>query len=124
MTFVFASNLDGRHGAGSARYAYLHHHAELGVGEGPTGDSYALPTVGHKLARMPLYEVVEHVDKFLAYASGNPQDEFQVTCIGCGLAGFKDSEIAPLFSSAPSNCLFDTKWRKFLPSSFRFWGTF
>lgn len=123
MVFVFGSNTQGRHGAGSALYAYKKLGAKLGVGEGLMGKSYALPTVGHNISRMDFIIVKHHVGVFIEFAANNPQLEFQVTCVGCGLAGFTSEQIAPLFISAPSNCLFDTAWKQFLPNA-RFWGTF
>lgn len=123
MIFVFGSNTQGRHGAGSALYAYKKLGAKLGVGEGLTGGSYALPTVGHNISRMDFTTVKHHVGIFIEFAANNPELEFQVTCVGCGLAGFTNEQIAPLFISSPSNCLFDTAWKQFLPKA-RFWGTF
>lgn len=42
--FVFGSNLDGNHAGGAAAYAARHCGAELGIGQGLVGGSYALPT--------------------------------------------------------------------------------
>lgn len=36
---------------------------------------------------------------------------FQVTRIGCGLAGYRDADIAPLFACAPANCHLPAEWR-------------
>ena len=121
--FVFGSNLSGDHAGGAARFAYLHHGAEMGVGEGLTGNSYALPTVGEDFRVMSLDDVRDHVALFIKNARFWSDREFQVTRIGCGIAGFKDSDIAPMFADAPANCLFDEAWKPFLPSA-RFWGTF
>lgn len=123
MVFLAGTNTDGRHGAGSARYAYLHEGLVMGVGEGRSGNTYALPTVGHNLARMCYPEVAAHVWKFIQYATEHPNEQFQVTRVGCGLAGFKDSEIAILFDNAPENCYFDEAWKEFLPNK-KFWGSF
>lgn len=120
----FGSNLSGIHGAGAARVAHKQHGAKLGVGEGITGNSYALPTKGYNISYMPLDQVHIHVQKFIDFAAQNIDTEFQVTCVGCGLAGFKNKEIAPLFSLAPGNCLFDTKWMPWLGKQRRYWGTF
>lgn len=122
MVFVFGSNLDGNHSGGAARFAHLNHDAIMGVGEGMTGESYALPTVGHEFTTMTLAKVREHVNTFLNFARRYEHLDFKVTRVGCGIAGFTDSEIAPLFANAPSNCLFDTAWEKFLPNA-EFWGT-
>jgi len=122
MIFCFGSNLSGIHGAGAALFAHRHHGAEYGIGEGLTGNSYALPTKGLNITFMDFTEVQEHVEKFILFATENPGLQFQVTRIGCGLAGFTDEQIAPLFTDAPSNCLFDSAWKQYLPSV-AFWGT-
>lgn len=125
MIFVFGSNEAGRHGAGAALAAAEYHGAIEGQGEGPMGNSYAIPTKSFNWKySLTLNEVKFHVDQFLGYARANPQLKFQVTCIGCGLAGFRDDQIAPLFVSAPSNCLFDEEWLPYLPDGTNFWGTF
>ena len=110
MIFVFGSNLAGRHGKGAALYAREHYGAEYGVGEGRTGNSYALPTKDENIKTRPLSDVRTSVDTFIRYAKDNPELTFQVTKIGCGLAGFKESEIAPLFKDAPSNCELPEGW--------------
>ena len=124
MVFVFGSNLAGIHGGGAARVAHKQHGAEWGIGEGRTGDSYALPTKEADVATSrSLIDVAGSVEVFLEYAVVNPDIEFQVTRIGCGLAGFEYEDIALMFKHAPSNCLFDSAWEQWL-SNARFWGTF
>lgn len=123
MIFVFGSNLDGIHGAGAAAYAHKHRGAQWGVGEGPTGSCYALPTKGHKISYMTLNTIKLHVSKFIHYAVNHPEELFQVTQVGCGLGGWKAKNIAPLFLGASSNCLFDTAWREYLPPGAAYWGT-
>lgn len=109
--FVFGSNLGGFHGAGAARFARLYHGAVMGVGEGRTGNAYAIPTkeVGYQTSR-PLKDIQESVNKFIQYAKENPQEQFLVTRVGCGLAGYKDHEIGPMFKDAPSNCELPDGW--------------
>jgi hypothetical protein len=128
MIFVFGSNIEGRHGSGAARYAAMRRKAKWGVGEGLTGECYALPTV-KKIGAIPmtLAEINVSVAKFIGFAETRPDLTFQVTRIGCGLAGRRDEDIAPMFSKAPENCLFDLEWRQFLNfelEDIRFWGTF
>ncbi|UVN14386.1 hypothetical protein FBPa1_0031 [Pseudomonas phage vB_PaeP_FBPa1] len=127
MIFVFGSNTAGIHGAGAARYARFNKGAELGVGEGPTGTSYALPTKyrGNKglLVTCPISDVAKAVQRFKDFAREHHYMNFQVTRIGCGLAGFRDSEIAPLFRDAPDNCYFDTAWTSWLKPTTKYWGT-
>lgn len=108
--FVFGSNLAGRHGAGAALYAKRHHGAVYGCGHGLQGDSYAIPTKNERLHTLPLKEVEQHVATFKAFAASRPDLTFQVTAIGCGLAGYDPEDIAPMFMDAPGNCV--------LPSQF------
>ena len=41
-----------------------------------------------------------YTDEFIAFAKAHPDLHFLVTRIGCGIAGFRDEEIAPLFREA------------------------
>lgn len=110
--FVFGSNLAGRHGAGAALYAHKQHGARYGQGQGRQGDSYGIPTKDAYIQTLPLFRIKEYVDVFLDYAKSHPDLTFNVTRIGCGLAGYKDYQIAPLFRTAPSNCLLPKDWRR------------
>src|SRR6056297_1723105 len=114
--FVFGSNKAGIHGAGAALYAKNFYGAVTGIGEGITGDSYALPTKGFHIETLPLFEIRHSVNRFIEVAEfwALRGAEFQVTRVGCGLGGKKDSDIAPMFKSTPDNCLFDTHWQKYL----------
>lgn len=99
--FVFGSNLSGYHAGGAARIAYEKFGATWECGEGISGKSYAIPTIGHGAREpLPLDEIKKHVDAFIAYAINTPECRFLVTPIGCGIAGFKASDIAPLFIKA------------------------
>lgn len=121
---VFGSNLSGIHGAGAARYAFDHLGAVWGQGEGLMGKCYALPTKGYNISFMSLPAVKVYIEHFLEIAADHPELNFKVTRIACGLAGFKDEEIAPLFADAPVNCSFDTAWRPFLGVTADYWGTY
>jgi hypothetical protein len=101
--FVFGSNQAGRHGKGAAKFAKQHFGAKPGVGEGPTGQCYAIPTKDHKLRERQLTSIFKSVRRFLAYAEEHPELEFKVTPIGCGYAGYRPKQIAPLFAGNPSN---------------------
>lgn len=98
--FVFGSNLSGRHFAGAADTARRFFGAEVGVGEGLMGKSYALPTKNYRIETLYLDEIKIHVDRFIDFAKGSPQYVFLVTKIGTGLAGITIAEIAPLFRRA------------------------
>ena len=109
--FVFGSNLAGRHGKGAALHARKHYGAVYGVGNGRTGNAYAIPTKDQQLRTLPLFAIQPCVRAFLSYAREHPELTFQVTRIGCGLAGYTDIQIAPLFKGAPDNCLMPYEWR-------------
>ena len=93
--FVFGSNLQGAHGGGAAYASYKYFGAIWGQGVGLQGQSYAIPTM-----QGPVSSIKPYVDEFIDFAKNHPEYEFLVTRIGCGIAGFKDSEIAPLFKDA------------------------
>jgi hypothetical protein len=117
--FVFGSNIDGVHGAGAARYAYKFCGAVWEQGEGLMGDastgycSYALPTKRNTAFSLPLQEVKRHVDRFIEFAWEHRELKFFVTRIGCGLAGFTDDMIGPLFKDAPPNCELPHDWEQY-----------
>lgn len=109
--FVFGSNLLGHHIGGAARTAMDKFGAEWGVGVGPTGQCYAIPTMQGGVETIESY-----VKDFIGYAKGNPNTRFLVTRIGCGIAGFADSEIAPLFKNAAAlrNVALPHGWREMM----------
>lgn len=113
--FVFGSNLSGIHGAGAARAAHRNYGAAWGVAEGPTGDAYAIPTVRENIAGpLTLDEIRVAVDRFISYATAHPELSFFVTRIGCGLAGHRDQDVAPMFTQAPANCSLPDTWATYL----------
>ena len=93
--FVFGSNLEGMHGGGAALTAYKKFGAVWGQGVGLQGQSYAIPTMQGGVETIKPY-----VDEFIDFARKHPNLRFLVTPIGCGIAGFKPSQIAPLFKEA------------------------
>ena len=116
MILVFGSNEAGIHGAGAAKYARLHHGAIMGQGMGLQGKSYALPTKGVNLSFMSLSDIGRHVAAFISFAKIRPDLTFRVTRVGCGLAGFKDTDIAPLFKEALplKNVRLPQGWRHYI----------
>lgn len=121
LIFVFGSNLQGIHGAGAAREAFRKWGAESGCGQGYTGDAYALPTKRTPRESLSLAEVDEYAQAFLLTASVYPDYDYLVTRIGCGLAGFRDEQIAPLFAAAPLNCILPVQWRQWCSAPGRRW---
>ena len=93
--FVFGSNLEGRHGGGAARVARLKFGAVMGLGVGLQGQSYAIPTMHGGVE-----DIKPYVDQFIEFALSHREYTFLVTKIGCGIAGFSDEDIAPLFFAA------------------------
>lgn len=93
--FVFGSNLQGMHGGGAARIAHRNFGAIMGQGVGLQGQCYAIPTMQGGVETIRPY-----VDEFIAFAKAHQELTFLVTRIGCGIAGFTDEEIAPLFTEA------------------------
>ena len=108
--FVFGSNLRGYHGAGAAKTAYKLFGARLGQGIGFAGQSYAIPTKNEHFQTLRLDCISSFVDEFLEFAAGRLDLRFFVTPIGCGLAGYTPTDIAPLFLAGPraptSNVIF------------------
>lgn len=112
--FVFGSNLAGRHGKGAALHASRWCGAVRGQGVGMQGRAYAIPTKDENLGVLPLAVIRKHVDAFIEFASDRPEEDFDVTAIGCGLAGYKHGEMAPLFDKAPVNCRLPALWMQAL----------
>jgi hypothetical protein len=112
--FVFGSNLSGRHGKGAALHAREHYGAVSGKGVGLQGSSYAIPTKDHALRALPLDQIRHYVQKFIEFASEHQEMTFKVTRVGCGMAGYSDKQMAPLFLRAPKNCQLPDEWKPFL----------
>ena len=93
--FVFGSNVLGRHNGGAARFARKNFGAKMGHPRGMQGQSYAIPTVG-----LSVGDIEKEVRRFCDFAGSHTELTFYVTPIGCGVAGFKPEEIAPMFAPA------------------------
>ena len=110
LIFLFGSNEAGIHGAGAADFAVKWKGAKWHQGWGLSGNSFALPTKDQHIKTLPFDKVADYVNSFKAFATEHPELKFQVTRIGCGLAGFSDDQIRPLFDDAPSNCFLPGVW--------------
>lgn len=111
---VFGSNESGKHLGGAARQAYKCWGAAYGQGFGQAGSTFAIPTMDWELNQLTLAAVSFYVQRFLRYTVVYPDTTFLVTRIGCGIAGFKDEQIAPLFKDCPSNVHLPAAWVKIL----------
>ena len=113
--FVFGSNLAGSHGGGAALLAYNRFGAIWGQGVGLQGQSYGIPTMQGGVETIKPY-----VDEFIEFAKQHPEFKFLVTRIGCGIAGFRDEEIAPLFNDAidVENVILPKDFVEVMPVSF------
>lgn len=111
---VFGSNTGARHGKGAAAFAARWRGASREVSEGRAGRSYALPTKDAALHTLPIATIAQSVERFLLHAHAEPSTAFDVTAIGCGLAGHTDEDIAPLFAAAPANCRLPYRWQRML----------
>lgn len=109
--FVFGSNLEGEHMGGAARFASEMFGAEWGVGDGPTGQCYAIPTMHGGLE-----DIRPYTEKFIAYAKAHPMNRFLLTRVGCGIAGFKDSDMAQLFEDVLDipNIAYPRQWMPYM----------
>jgi hypothetical protein len=116
--FLFGSNCEGRHGSGTAKIAREKYGAKYGVGEGRTGQSYALPTVGMNDAPRPsrtLDEIAESVENFYGYATEHPELEFLVAYRNdnYNLCGYSSEQLAACFvarrslAEVPDNVVFN-----------------
>jgi hypothetical protein len=111
--FVFGSNLAGKHNGGGAKIAFEKFGAIYGQGVASQGQSYAIPTLGFNFEKIPLAEIRTYIDLFFNYAYNHPQYEFLVTKIGCGIAGYRISEIAPLFLNPFKNIILPEEFVKY-----------
>lgn len=119
---VFGSNTAGRHGAGLALVAAKQFGAFYGTGMGymrgetPGAHCYAIPTKGLHLQTLSLYDIRRAIGHFKYDITYTELKDlvFFVSRVGCGLAGYRDMDIAPLFQGSPPNCIFPEEWRPWL----------
>ena len=110
LVYVFGTNQAGRHQEGESAYARKVFAARPGQGEGAQGSAYAIPTRDRNLRPRAIEDIGVSVRRFLEYAKAHPDVEFLITRVGCGLAGYPESIMAPLFRHAPENCTLPGDW--------------
>lgn len=108
--FVFGSNMLGNHSGGAAKIAHEKFGAEWGIGRGLTGQCYAFPTLSREMTRPFIDSIEKERDYLFSTARALPEKTFFLTKLGCGIAGFKEEEIAPLFKDAPTNVIKPLNW--------------
>jgi len=115
--FVFGSNQSGRHGKGAAKTA-LGWGAVWGQAEGLQGRTYGIPTKDSSISKtLSIEEIKPYADRFIEFAKTRPDLKFLVTEVGCGLAGLKPKDVAPLFVAAievENICLPARFWHKLI----------
>lgn len=112
--FVFGSNMAGTHQGGAAKIALQHFGAVKGAGRGWAGQSYAIPTMNEHLQQMPLSQIEHYIDDFKIYTKNHPKNKYFITSVGCGVAGYKVEEIAPMFKGISKNVIFPASFRPFV----------
>lgn len=126
--FVFGSNTEGRHGAGSAKVAVEQFGAKYGVGEGLCGNSYALPTVDFTRKKRPSRTEAEIVDSIVVmyeFALIHPELTFKIAYRSRAdektLCGYTGKQLLLMFLAAygicyknygnvPKNIQFSEEW--------------
>lgn len=119
--FVFGSNPEGRHGAGSAKVARERFGAVYGVGEGLTGNAYALPTKDLRIPgtrSIPKEKIIESIGKLYNVARSMPDKQFKVayrtkpaeTSLN-GYTGLEMVEMFMAYGNIPPNVWFSEEWR-------------
>lgn len=117
--FVFGSNEAGIHGLGAALEAKKNFGARAGIGvgymtKGGKRHCYAIPTKDKNIKTLSLNVIHRYIEQFILYTQAHSYATFFVTRVGCGLAGYKDNMIAPLFADCRENVIFPEEWRPYL----------
>ena len=113
--FIFGSNLAGEHLGGAAKQAYKQFRAEWGVGEGLTGQSYAFPTLDKDFKKQSMPDIYHSVWKLVDCCKENPDKEFILTKVGCGIARYSEEEMKRCFSKEQvgdiKNLILPEEWK-------------
>lgn len=112
--FVFGSNLRGIHKASGALVALREFEADFGNPVGLQGRSYAIPTKDRSIQTLSLEVIEPYIRAFISFSLDNPNKEFFITRVGCGLAGYQNKDIAPMFKECGENCSFPEPWKPYL----------
>jgi hypothetical protein len=122
--FVVGTNLAGVHGAGAAKTAFEKHGAVWGQGWGLMGNSYGIATKDRAIQTLPLDVIEGFVRTFVEDAKRFPNLTFNVTAVGCGLAGYTVEDIAPMFADVPSNCVMPERFKPWMKNvNLQYWDS-
>lgn len=123
--FVFGSNPEGRHGAGSAKVAREQFGAIYGQGEGLQGSAYALPTKDLRVIENRGYrsisaeQITENIKRMYQCAEEHPDKKFKIAYRNQpnerSLCGYSGRELMAMFKEAcngnyPDNIYFSEEW--------------
>ena len=124
--FVFGSNPEGRHGAGAAKVAREQFGAKYGVGEGITGNSYALPTkdlrvkTNNGFRSISPKDIINNIKKLYETAKSIPSKQFKIAYRNGmnerTLNGYTGEELVSFFKAAgelPKNIQISEEWSKY-----------
>ena len=122
VIFVFGSNPQGRHGAGSAKVARLQFGAVYGQGEGLQGNAYALPTKDLRVKEnngfrsIPPRTIIESIRKLYGCTREHPEKRFMICYRNTytrSLNGYTGIEMIRMFLQAgplPENIYVSEEW--------------
>jgi hypothetical protein len=131
--FVFGSNPEGRHGAGSAKVAKEKFGAVYGIGVGLQGHSYALPT---KDLRIPgtrsisEADIIKNIADLYKIARSMPEKNFKVAyrtkANEKSLNGYTGHEMLAMFTiyPVPNNIYFSEEWHEIFCQIRNYEGTY
>ncbi len=108
--FVFGSNLSGNHVGGAAKQALERFGAKMGIGEGITGQCYAFPTLDENLEKRSRKKLKLAKARLYRCCLNNSDEEFLLTKVGCGIAGYEEGYIINLFKNSPRNLIKPKGW--------------
>lgn len=112
--FVFGSNSTGEHFGGAARVAFEQFGAKWGHVSGLCGQSYAIATMALRGDDPSFSKLEPQIKTFLSLVKAMPNHLFFLTRIGCGIAGLKDEDVAPLFGPIQPNISYPEKWAEII----------
>lgn len=110
---VFATDVDGLHETADAQRAVEQWGALAGIGEGPSGSSYAIPVYDREGKIRPIEQMRGPIRRFLEYANKKKRTTFYVPRLGCTFMGYDDFDIAPYFTNAPEHVILPSGWRTY-----------